>query len=250
MLGYDPALLAIITGAVFIGGIVKGIVGIGLPIVSIAILLNFLPPTVTLATVVIPIVATNFWQTFRSGLDLETFRRFRMMTLTFVSVMVVTAHFVVGLDTRLLFGLLGACVAAFALSNLLKPRAEPLNPATEKWAGPLAGALGGILGGISTIWGPPMMMYLVLLKLPKDVWIRGVGLIWFVGSIPLALSYWANGILNSETAPLSLYACLPGLAGIAVGERIRNHVNQETFSRVMLMVLFLIGLNLIRRALF
>ena len=55
----------------------------------------------------------------------------------------------------------------------------------EHIAAPFTGALGGLLGGLSPIWGPPMMMLFVMLKLEKDDWVQTVGLIWFVGSVPL-----------------------------------------------------------------
>tara|TARA_B100000579_G_scaffold327299_1_gene277234 strand:- start:27 stop:200 length:174 start_codon:yes stop_codon:yes gene_type:complete len=57
-------------------------------------------------------------------------------------------------------------------------------------------------------------------------------------------------MLNSKTAPLSLYTCLPGMLGIWIGDMIRRRINQETFRKVMLPVLFVIGSNLIRRAIF
>ena len=49
---------------------------------------------------------------------------------------------------------------------------------------------------------------------------------------------------------MSLYACLPGMLGIWIGEVIRRRINQDTFRRVMLLALFVIGANLIRRAIF
>ena len=250
LFGFDAATLGIIFVAVIIGGIFKGIVGLGLPIVSIAILLNFLPPTTVLAIVVVPIVVTNFWQAVRAGFDLAIVRRFWLMILTFLLFFISTTYFVVGFDPRVMFGILGTCVTIFAASNLVRPQAHPLSPQTERWAGPLAGALGGLLGGVSAVWGPPMIMYFVLIQLPRDILIRSIGLIWLVGSVPLVLGYWSNGILNTQTLPLSIYACLPGLIGLWVGGRLRDHINQETFRKVMLVVLFLIGLNLIRRAVF
>ena len=95
-----------------------------------------------------------------------------------------------------------------------------------------------------------MMMLFVMLKLEKDDWVQTVGLVWFVGSVPLTYAYWQNGMLNSETAPMSLYACLPGMLGIWIGEMIRRRINQKTFRKVMLLALFVIGINLIRRAIF
>ena len=48
-------------------GVVKGVVGLGLPIVSMAILLNFLPPLTVLGLMVAPILITNMWQSLRPG---------------------------------------------------------------------------------------------------------------------------------------------------------------------------------------
>ena len=248
--GVEYWQLALISGAICFGGIVKGITGIGLPIVTIAIVSQFMDPLLAIVLVVVPILVTNLWQAFRQGVAWDAFGEFKVLIICFVVFLLGSAHFVVGFDTQVLFGVLGVAVAIFAGSNLWKPRAKPLTPATRRWAAPLAGTIGGILGGMTTIWGPPMMMYFVLLKLDKDTWVRVVGLVWFIGALPLTLAYWENGMLNGDTAPLSAYACIPGMVGIWIGEAVRKYINQETFSKVLLMALLLIGLNLIRRAVF
>ena len=250
MFGYDALTFIVITLSMVLGGTVKGITGIGLPIVAMAFILNFVDPKVTLAILVLPILVTNLWQAARAGNIMQPLRRFWLMTLTFLVCLFIGARLVVALDTNVLFAVLGVCVVVFSASNLIRPRVHPLNPSAERWAGPLAGGLGGILGGLSTIWGPPMMMYLVMLKLDKDTWIRTVGLIWFAGAIPLTIAYWQNGVLNATTAPLSAYACVPGMIGIWIGELVRDRIPQETFRKVMLAALVIIGLNLIRRAVF
>jgi len=250
MFGYDAPTLALISVAIFLGGMVKGVSGIGLPIVTIAIVTNVVSAPVALAIVVCPILVTNLWQASRADNFFAPVRTFAPMIICFIGAMVITAHFVVNLDPDALFGVLGVCVSLFTLSSLIRPPAHPLSPATRRWAAPLAGTLGGILGGVSTIWGPPMMMYLMMLNLTKDTWVRVVGLIWFFGAVPLTLSYLANGILNEQTLPLSLYACFPGMIGIIVGEKIRQYIDQATFRKVLLLSLFAIGLNLIRRAIF
>ncbi|MEK9723847.1 MAG: sulfite exporter TauE/SafE family protein [Rhodospirillaceae bacterium] len=250
MFGYSIEVLTILSLAICAGGFVKGVTGIGLPIVAIAVMVNFMDPLTTFTMLTMPILATNLWQAATSHDWKAPFVRFWPMILVFIASLVAGAQLAVALDTHILLLVLGVTVAVFAASNIVKPRAHPLSPATERWAGPFAGVLSGLLGGLTTIWGPPMMMLFILLKLEKDVWVQTVGLIWFLGSVPLALAYWQNGLLNGETLPLSLYACVPGMIGIWLGEAIRRRINQETFRKVMLVALLLIGLNLIRRALF
>ncbi|MBT3306775.1 MAG: sulfite exporter TauE/SafE family protein [Alphaproteobacteria bacterium] len=250
MLGLEWPLVAILTAALVVGGIVKGVVALGLPMVSIAILLNFFPPLTVLGILVMPIMVTNFWQSARLGSMGQPWRRFWPMIVTGLVFLFIGAEMIVGMDSTLLFGLLGACVAAFSAISLAHPNMPALKPQTEKWAGPVAGAMGGLLGGISTIWGPPMTMYFVMLKLPKDAFVRSVGTAWFAFSIPLAIAYWRNGIFSGDVIYLSLYACIPGLIGIRIGEAIRERIDQDTFRKVMLVMLLLIGLNLIRRSVF
>lgn len=250
MFGLEWPLVAVLTAALVVGGIVKGVVGLGLPIFSIAILLNFLPPLTTLGILVAPILVTNLWQAVRAGNLMEPLRRFWGLILAGLICLFIGAELIVIMDAKFLFGVLGACVVVFSGTSLIKPRVHPLRPETEKWAGPLAGAMGGLLGGISTIWGPPMMMYFVMLKLDKDTFVRTVGMAWFMFSVPLTIAYWRNGIFAGDVIYLSLYACVPGMIGIRIGEVIRERIDQDTFRKVMLVMLLLIGLNLIRRAVF
>lgn len=249
MFGFESDSIVLIAATLFFGGLVKGIIGIGLPIVTIVILSNFLPLHSVLALIVVPLVMTNLWQAVATGNLLQPLRRFWPMTLCLLVFVWASAQLVVELDPRTLYGVLGLVVILFSVSDLIHPTWQ-LPRSAEVWAGPLAGALGGILGGVSTIWGPPMTIYMVLLRLPKEEFVRTVGLVWFAGSIPLLLAFIDNGLLDGETIWLSASACIPAFAGLALGQRIRQGINQERFRKFLLVGLFVIGLNLLRRAIF
>ena len=250
MFGLSLDLIAILGAAICLGGFVKGVTGIGLPIVTIAILTNFLSPITTFSILIIPILVTNLWQALMAKNLLAPIRRFPVMISVFIIVLFIGVELAINLDRELMLLALGISVTVFSASTLIKPPSAPLSKATERWVGPIAGAMGGILGGLTTIWGPPMLMLLVLLKLDKQTWIQTVGVIWFIGSIPLAVAYWYNGILNIQTATLSALACIPGMIGIWLGESVRKLINIDTFRKILLITLFLIGGNLIRRGLF
>ena len=246
--GFETIILYIIFVSCFFGGIVKGICGVGLPIITISILINYMPPHETLAIVIAPIVITNLWLALKANNIIRTIRIFAPLILCFVPVLALTAYFVVSLEKTYLFAGLGVSVIVFSLSNLIHPPLRPMSPTTQKWLAPIAGGLGGILGGVSTIWGPPIMMYLVLLRLPKDTFVQIVGVIWSIGSIPLTISYWANGMINQTTFPLSVFACFPGMIGIFTGELIRKYITQDLFRKILMLTLLLIGLNLLKKS--
>ncbi|MDA0998084.1 MAG: sulfite exporter TauE/SafE family protein [Proteobacteria bacterium] len=248
--GHSIPIVLGMAAAICTGGIIKGITGIGLPVVTMVIVINFVDPKTALALIVMAIVVTNIWQGVRAEKILEPIKRFWLMLVVFIAALWVGAQIVAGLDRNLVLGIVGLAVVIFAGSNLWRPPVQPLGPVAERVLGPVAGVLGGLLGGMTTIWGPPLMMFLFTLKLSKDAWVQTVGVLWLVGAVPLAAFYWQNGVLNPDTIWLSLAACIPAMIGIWIGERIRTRINEEWFRKILLIALVLIGLNLIRRAFF
>src|SRR6201994_2882772 len=59
----DP-ILFFTAGVFMLGGFVKGVVGLGLPTVSMGLLAVTMAPSQALAIVIVPAVITNIWQTF------------------------------------------------------------------------------------------------------------------------------------------------------------------------------------------
>ena len=54
-------------------------------------------------------------------------------------------------------------------------------------------------------------------------------------------------MIRGETLPLSVWLVVPAVIGIWLGFKVQDRINQELFRRLTLWVLFLAGLNLIRR---
>lgn len=249
MLGLDTETLLGITLALALGGLVKGTIGIGLPIASVAVLSQFLDVPLILALMSLPIVLTNVWQVVHAGRPLEAAQRFWPVILFLMIFIFVSGLLVVRLDQRLIYILIGVAILGFAVMNLTRP-AGLLAPRSERWAGPLAGALAGVLGGISTIWSPPILMFFIMLRLPKEAFVRALGLVLLSGCFPLILAYVQNGILTPRTAALSAAATVPALAGQVLGQWLRKRIDEERFRKIVLIALLLSGLNLLRRAVF
>src|SRR5258708_26246041 len=57
-------LLFFIAAALLLAGFVKGVVGLGLPTVSIGLLAVAMQPSRAIAIVIVPAIVTNIWQTF------------------------------------------------------------------------------------------------------------------------------------------------------------------------------------------
>ena len=106
------------------------------------------------------------------------------------------------------------------------------------------------MGGISTINGPPLIIYITSLRLDKEAFVAALGTFFLLSGIFFTVSFVERGVLNATTAPWSLACVPPVLAGMWLGGRLGRRIEQERFRRIVLIVLFVLGLNLLRRAIF
>ena len=245
----DPATLALIAAAMVAAGFVKGVVGLGLPLVALGLMSIFLPIKEVLGIIILPLMLTNIWQVVEVRGTLAPLRRFWPMLVTMLAGLAVGAQLVVGLDASWLYLVVGGIVTIFTALGFLHP-AMRLPSRAEVPGGVVIGAVAGVCGGIGGIWGPPISMYLLALDLKKDDFIGTVGLVWFLGALPLGFFYALNGIVGSHNVMYSAAACIPAVGGLLVGQRIRRRIPQDAFRKVLMATPFVIGLNLIRRAIF
>ncbi len=248
---YGAAALLGATGALAAGGFAKGVVGFALPLIALSTMGSFLSFEVAVALLIVPTLVSNLFQATRNGLEAAwgSLRRFWRLNLVLVGMIAMSAQLVVVLPDALLFGLLGALVTAFGISQILGWR--PGFPAARKNLVEVFVALaGGFIGGLSGIWGPPVVMYLLAADVPKVEMVRVQALCFLLGSVVLLGAHLHSGVLNPVTLPASAWMVLPTMAGLFIGYRVQDRLDQALFRRVTLIVLVVAGLNLLRRAFF
>ena len=230
-------------------GTIKGAVGMGLPTTSIALMTLTFDPRRAIALLLIPMLVTNAWQVYRMGDISGAFRRYLPFILTLVIGVWLSVTLSVNAPDRLLFGLLGVALLFFVLVTATK-LAIAIPDQHDRPAQIGFGAVAGMIGGVTSVWAPPMAIYLASRRVAKDEFVRASGLLIFLGGLPLIAGYFRNGIMTRETATLSAIMLLPAMAGFALGERARRHMSEDVFRKLLLVVFFFMGLNLLRRAMF
>jgi uncharacterized membrane protein YfcA len=103
----------------------------------------------------------------------------------------------------------------------------------------------GILGGMSSIWSPPIAMYLMNQNVEKEEFIGATGFLFFISSIPLTMGLALSGVLTLETTIHSLGVLIIVLIGFRIGEWLRSHIPQEIFRKIVLWAFLLMGIRLI-----
>lgn len=247
MVAMDSTTLAIIAIIMVLGGAVKGAIGLGLPLVSVGLLSMFLPAREVLGISILPILIANVFQVYEAGGGLSVVKRFWPMVVCMLIGLVIGAQFAATLSPADLYAAIGGVMVLFCVSGFFRPNA--LLPESLHFPVSLVtGAISGICGGVSTVWGPPVSMFLLMTGMKKEEFVRTVGVVWCAAAFPLTLLYAHNGIIGAHNVYHSLAACIPALFGLWIGQRIRQRISQEVFRRILLVTLLIIGVNLIRRS--
>lgn len=247
--GLSPiASLVVVTGVLVVAAGVKGTLGLGMPVFSISLLGGFLDPHTVLALMVVPVLASNLWQTLQSGYTRMAWRAFWPMILCFALATAAGGWWMARIDPDRLLMVLGGIAIAFALINLSKPHLR-LRERDRGWAGMVVGGGAGVVNGLSTVNGPPLLMYLVACGLDKEEFVGAYGLIALAGAIPLAATYAYTGVLGPGEALWSTVALVPVFVGLGLGRMLRRYIEPALFRRILLILLIALGINLIRRGL-
>ncbi len=234
--------------AMIAGGTVKGVVGIGLPLVALPVMATFIPIPKAIALLLLPSFVTSVWQTFHGGLFTPSVKRFWPLLLGMAIGTPISVRMLATFDVNVLYLILGAVVATFAA--LLQLRLViPVSPRAEPWVAPVVGAASGLVGGMSMLFGPVYAMYLAGLKLGKEHFVAVIALANVWATMVLAASMARFDLLGGTDFAASLLALIPSFAGLAIGQWLRGYINEDLFRKTLAAALFLIGLNLIRKAL-
>ncbi len=249
MTEFDLSILVIAATVLVLGGVIKGVFGVGLPMVTVPLLASFLPLAEAVALMYIPVLLTNLWQAYQGGYYRQAFKRFWPMMFFLVGGTWLGAMTLVMVDAEILILMLGIIVVIFTVLNLVQTDFR-IPQRHELWLSLLTGLISGYFCGIALHAGPAMIVFLVALHLPKDEFIGSIALAYMTVLIPVGFFYGIYGVLSAELVPMALAATVLVFSGLAVGQWLRLKVDQERFRKGLLVLLLLIGLNLIREAVF
>ncbi len=245
----DAVTVFLVFGAFFVGGLSKGAIGFGLPIIVVSLLSMIVPINIAIALNVMPPLILNIWQATHKASIINNTRRFWPVLAGFVGGAAVGAYLISGLNPTLMLGIVGATILLFCLSSLL---GKTGNIPSEKMKefGVLTGLVGGVLGALTSISGPAFIMYLVALGLKKDDFVASLGLLFIFSSLCLIAAFSVVGLIDQTFIPLALACTAATAVGMACGQLVRAHLDQQKFQRAVMVMLTIIALNLLRRAIF
>ncbi|WP_425405765.1 sulfite exporter TauE/SafE family protein [Hwanghaeella sp.] len=243
----DPMIIALIAATFLLAGMVKGVIGLGLPTVSLAVLTAVLDLPTAMALLLVPSFATNLWQASLGGNAGILLRRLWPFLLTATATIWIGAVGLAHFDLSVSSALLGLLLIVYAGTSLAGFRLS-VRAAQEAWFSPLFGSINGILTGMTGSFVVPGVMYLQAIGLPRDQLIQAMGMLFTLSTIGLGLALQGNDMLNADLGLQSGIALAPALLGMSLGQRIRKRLSETVFRRVFFAALLALGSFIIARA--
>jgi len=238
----DPSIVIIIILAVLAGGLVKGTIGFGMPMVALPLIAFIIPATTAMILLCAPILLTNFLQMkIKEGISSY---RFLPMIICLIIGLIIGARLILEINLNTITQIIAVSIIFAALVNCIGFKIENINKSKERIITSIIGFGSGILGGLSTFYGPPMLAYLVAANLPKEKFVRTVSTIYFIGSFPLYGSLIYYGFATKLDLMMSLFLIIPAFISQQIGAKIRNKINQKQFRICILVTLIILGISL------
>jgi uncharacterized membrane protein YfcA len=241
--GALAGVVALSAAILVLGGIVKGTLGVGLPLVVIPMLSLFMPAPRAMGLLMVPVLLSNVWQSIEAGRPAYARRFAVLMAVQFV-VTVLTVRFSRDLPAQAFNPIIAVAVLTAVVLMALQPKGE-VSPTTERWASPLVGALAGLMSGLSTLTGPIIITYLMALRLRRDEFVGSISIIYLVGAIPTYGSMLWWGRFGWVEVAWSVAALVPMFVGMKLGSALRHRLSEKLFRGMLFTFLCLLALLLL-----
>jgi len=245
---YVP-LIGLVISAYLLAGFVKGVIGMGLPAVALAVLAMFITPAQAAAILIAPSLTTNVWQMLAGPHLVPLLRRLAGMLIGVCVGAWLGAGILTGPNVKVAALGLGISLVAYGVFGLSNIRFS-VPRQSEIWLGPIVGIITGAIMASTGIFVIPALAYLQAIGLEKDDLVQALGLHFTFSTGVLTLVLFHGGAFEMSAAWMSVLAVLPAVFGMMIGQWVRARVSVAVFRMCLFAGLLLLGIQLTIKNLF
>jgi hypothetical protein len=226
-------LFFIYLGIFFLGGLVKGTIGVGLPTVTLTLLSFFFDIKDSISFILIPVILTNLVQML-DGKELKSIFQQTKFFL-FTSVVFVIPGFLVlrAINSNTILLILASLLvlnSCLVLFNKIITIKRHTSFQTQFWIG----ALTGITTGVTSIYTMPFIFLIQLM-----------GLSFFLYSLTQFTLFYSFSMINEKVLLFSSVACAPIIFGVISGKYLRKVLSEKAFRLLFNYMLLISGIVII-----
>jgi uncharacterized protein len=237
---FDTPTIVLVSAILLLAGFIKGVIGFGLPSISMGLLGLLMAPSQAAALLLVPNIVTNILQGVNGPALMPLLKRLGLFLAATIIGALLWEYVTGGQDLRWATRLLGLTLVIYALLGLLRIRFS-VRPIQEGWIGALCGLATGAMTIATGVFVIPSGPYLQAIGLEKDELVQALGLSFLVASVSLGLVLFLRGGLGSGVAASSLAALIPAMGAMFAGQWMRGRIPAETFRKLFFAGLLALG---------
>ena len=242
----EPTSLLIILAGLVLGGVVKGLTGMGAPLVSIPIVSSVIGVPSTIGLLTVSYLVSNIYQIWVHAKD-------GLPGQGYLPGFLVCGILGVGFGTAVLVSLpvqwaslaLGALLFVYCLARLVNRDRMNLGPAAARRLAPVAGAAAGLLHGATGISSPIGGAFLQAMNMTRSQYMLALSSMLLLFSLAQAISLLASGMIDISLLAAGCLALLPVLGGMWVGNAFTERMSHGLFDRTVTVLLTVVGIKLL-----
>lgn len=239
--------ILIIVAALAVGSLVRGITGIGLPLIAIPVMAGFIGVQNAVIIMVVPNVFLNGWL-------LWTYRAHRVALPNFPAVVIAAfAGVVFGswvLSTvaeRVLIFVMVGCLGLYLLKLALRTEIG-LPQSVGRYVGTVVVFFAGLVQGATGFSGPVVAPWAHSLRLAPQGYVFAVSILFMIFAVMQILAYGWFGTLTAERLYMGALACVPVAVVLPLAISIARRLGQRQFDAIIVAVLVVVEIRLIFKA--
>jgi len=231
------ALVGIVV-ALVLGGAVKGVTGIGVPLIAMPILVHFMPVKQAVLLLSMPIILGNIPQALEGGEMLPTLRRIAAPLVGTVIGNVLGVSVLIALEPHHAQFAAGIVLIVAAVLLLSSPKLK-LPPGLLHPVGFVLGFLAALMESIASVPGPLLAMYLISSGATGREFTKQIAIILVVSIVTLITTFTHGAHANAADLVISAAASVPAIAGMWLARPLRDNLHPLAFRAVVLVCVLL-----------
>lgn len=233
--------------ALFLGGLVKGVVSIGVPLVAIPLLTGMLSVKQAVLLLSMPIILGNIPQALEGGKTWPSLKSIGFLVIGAVAGIALGVKILFAIPAHLAVGIAGIILALAALALLFAPKFSLPNKSAGLVA-LAAGFISGLMEGVSAIPGPLLATYLIATGATGKRFTKEIALVLVISVAMLIFVFGQSRHANASDLVISALAAIPVVAGIIAGRPLRDALPPKLFRAVVLVFILAAAAQMVMRS--
>ena len=242
-------ILAAVFCSLIAAGLLKGTIGVGMPVVALPLLSLFIDIKSAAMLLSMPLIFSNLPQALEGRKTGHCLMQLLPVMLGMIPGLFLGVRVLLALDANVAKIVAGFVLVGIGGVTLFAPKLQ-LQPRLVLPAGVAFGFFGGILGGIAAMAGPLVFIFLLAKGLRGREFTKQASLYLVVSAGLLAILLTASRQFSWPDVSISTAAMLPVALGMIAGQHVRDKIAPETFRKLVLIAVIAAGAELVRHGFF